>query len=107
MTAGPGKGEWEIIFDPPLSGPPSLTFKFLTKPTDEEVERYTSEARRLWENLITVTLPQGTSMSHLHISWWRIRFIILFLFLIYRFVVVDDVGDGNIVDYVCVIYMRQ
>ena len=56
VTAGPRKGEWEIIFDPPLPGP-SLRFTVPTKPTAEVVERHTSEAKRLWDNTVTVTLP--------------------------------------------------
>ena len=56
VTTGPRKGEWEIIFDPPLPGP-SLRFTVPTKPTAEVVERHTSEAKRLWDNTVTITLP--------------------------------------------------
>ena len=57
VTAGPGKGKWEIIFDPPISGPPSLTFTHPTQPGEVQIERYTSEARRLWRNLVVTKLP--------------------------------------------------
>ena len=36
---------------------PSLTFTVPTQPGKDEVERCTSEARRLWKNFITVKLP--------------------------------------------------
>ena len=65
VTAGPRKGEWEIIFDPPLPVP-SVRFTVPTKPTAEVVERHTLEAKRLWENAVTVTLTLPGDHHHNH-----------------------------------------
>ena len=58
VMAGPEEGTWwEITFDPPISGPPSLTCTHPTQPGEVQIERYTSEARRLWRNLVITKLP--------------------------------------------------
>lgn len=60
VTAEPGEGRWEITFDPPIPGPASLTFTHPTQPGEAQIERCTSEARRLWRNLVIskLALPE-------------------------------------------------
>ena len=50
VTVGPKAGQWAIVIDPPLTGPPSLTFFVAEKPTEAEVKRHVGVASCMWRD---------------------------------------------------------